>query len=148
MCCPIRHGVVDLPHRAAVGQRANERYLEAVAGLAETTSVKDLAEPLTRRVPGPKGTSTTPARQVRGLNPLAAEDAALLAAISDPKWMITGVRNRDVAAILYPNAAQDTKERRAPLGARHSPAPIAACPRFIRKNTPNPPLPNTRRGTH
>jgi hypothetical protein len=109
---PIRRSVEDLPHRAEVGQKANERYLEALAGLAETKSVKDLAEPLTRRVPGPKGTSARPARQVRGLNPLAAEDAALLAAISDPKWMMTGLRNRDVAAILYPTAAQDTKERR------------------------------------
>ncbi len=136
---PIRHGIVDLPHRAAVGQRANERYLEAVAGLAETTSVKDLAEPLTRRVPGPKGTSTTPARQVRGLNPLAREDAALLAAISDPKWMITGVRNRDVAAILYPNAAQDTKERR-----RHS-AHVTHLLRLLRAHGLLEKIPRTHR---
>ena len=109
---PLRRGVVDLPHRAEVGQKANERYLEALAGLAETRTVKELAEPLTRRVPEPKGKSAKAARQVRGLNPLAAEDAALLAAISDPKWMIQGLRNKDVVAILYPEEAKDTTERR------------------------------------
>jgi len=109
---PLRHGVVDLPHRAEVGQQANQRYLEALAGLAETHTVKELAEPLTRRVPEPKGKSAKSPRQVRGLNPLAAEDAALLAAISDPKWMIEGLRNRDLVAALYPNEAADSTERR------------------------------------
>jgi hypothetical protein len=109
---PLRSGVVDLPHRADVGQKANERYLDALTGLAETRSVRELAEPLTRRVPQPRGKAATPPRQVRGLNPLAAEDAALLAAISDPKWMIQGLRNRDVAAALYHDATEDAKERR------------------------------------
>ena len=49
---------------------------------------------------------------MRGLNPLEAEDAALLAAISDPKWMLHGLRNRDVAAALYPQEAQDVSARR------------------------------------
>jgi len=44
---PIRQGVVDLPHRAEVGQQANERYLQALGGLAQTHTVKELAEPLT-----------------------------------------------------------------------------------------------------
>lgn len=109
---PLRRTVLDLGHRAEVGQKANARYLDALVGLAETRSIKELAEPLTRRVPEPKGKSAKPARQVRGLNPLGAEDAALLGAISDPKWMIQGLRNRDVAAALYPEAAKDTTERR------------------------------------
>jgi len=74
--------------------------------------VKELVEPLTCRVPAPLGKSAKPPRQVRGLNPLAAEDAALLAAISDPKWMIQGLRNRDVAAVLYPEETKDITVRR------------------------------------
>jgi hypothetical protein len=108
----IRRGIIDLPHRVQVGQEANERYLDAIATLAETRTVKELAEPLTCRVPAPKGKSAKPPRQVRGLNPLAAEDAALLATISDPKWMIQGLRNRDVAAVFYPEETQDRTERR------------------------------------
>jgi hypothetical protein len=109
---PIRRGVIDLPHRVQVGKEANERYLDALATLAETRTVKELVEPLTCRVPAPKGKSAKPPRQVRGLNPLAAEDAALLAAISDPKWMIQGLRNRDVAAVLYPEETKDITVRR------------------------------------
>jgi hypothetical protein len=109
---PIRWGIVDLPHRAQVGQESNERYLDALVGLAETRTLKELAEPLTRRVPEPKGKGTQSPRHVRGLNPLAAEDAALLAAIADPKWMIQGLRNRDVAALLYPTEAKEVTERR------------------------------------
>jgi hypothetical protein len=109
---PLRWGIVDLPHRAQVGQASNERYLDALVGLAETRTLKELAEPLTRRVPEPKGKSTQPPRQVRGLNPLAADDAALLSVVADPKWMIHGLRNRDIAAALYTTATVDDTERR------------------------------------
>jgi hypothetical protein len=108
----LRHGIVDLPLRAEVGKEANDRHLEALAGLAETRTLKELAEPLTRRVPAPQGKSAKPARQVRGLNPLAADDAALLAAISNPKWMIQGLRNRDLVGVLYPQQAKEPCERR------------------------------------
>jgi hypothetical protein len=90
----------------------NERYLEALAATAETRTVKELAEPLTRRVPEPGSTAGKKSRPVRGLNPLAAEDAALLTAISDPKWMVNGLRNRDLVAMLYTTEAGDQKERR------------------------------------
>jgi hypothetical protein len=105
----LRHGVADLHRRAQVSQAANERYLEALAGVAETKTVKELAEPVCRRVsePGKK-----PARKVRALNPLASDDMALLRAISDPKWMVNGLRNRDLVAVLHPTASNDPTERR------------------------------------
>ena len=112
MLRPLRRSVVDLPHRAQVGQQANERYLEALASLAETHTVKELAEPLTRRVPEPNKKTEAAARKVRGLNPLAAEDAALLTAISNPEWMMQGLRNRDLVAALFKTEPQDAKERR------------------------------------
>jgi hypothetical protein len=109
---PIRRNVVDLPHRAQVGQQVNERYLEALASLAETRTVQELAEPLTRRVPEPNKKTDAAARKVRGLNPLAADDAALLTAISKPEWMMQGVRNRDLVAALFKTEPQDAQERR------------------------------------
>jgi hypothetical protein len=109
---PMRRTVVDLPQRAAFSQAVNERYLEALAATAETRTVKELIEPLTRRVPEPRRPSGKPARQVRALNPLASEDADLLSAIADPKWMVNGLRNRDLVAILYPTATEDPQERR------------------------------------
>lgn len=105
----LRHGVADLHRRAQVSQAANERYLEALAGVAETKTVKELAEPVCRRVPAPGHKSP---RKVRALNPLASDDMALLRAISDPKWMVNGLRNRDLVAVLYPTASADPAERR------------------------------------
>jgi hypothetical protein len=104
----LRRNVADLHRRAQVSQAANERYLEALAGAAEVRTVKELAASLVRRVaePGKSG------RMMRGLNPLEATDAALLTAISDPKWMVNGIRNRDLAAVLYATATTDASEQR------------------------------------
>ena len=109
---PLRRSVVDLPQRAAFSQAVNERYLEALAATAETRTVRALAAPLTRRVPEPGRGSEPGARQVRGLNPLAEADAALLTAISDPQWLVQGVRNRDLVAALYAAGTADPPERR------------------------------------
>jgi hypothetical protein len=108
----MRRSVADLPRRAAYCQTVNDRYVEALADTAETRTLRELAEPLTRRVPEPRRGSSRAVRHVRGLNPLAAADAALLTAISDPKWLIAGVRNRDLVAVLYPAASADPTECR------------------------------------
>jgi hypothetical protein len=108
----LRRSVADLPARAQLGQESNERYLEALANLAETRTIKELAEPLTQRVAEPPNGSGKAGRQVRGLNPLAKDDAALLTGVSDPKWMVNGLRNRDLVAVLYTTPSQDPKERR------------------------------------
>jgi hypothetical protein len=105
----LRRNVADLHRRAQVSQAANERYLEALAAVAEETkTVKELAQPLcgSVAVPGTGG------RRVRALNPLEATDAALLTAISDPKWMVNGLRNRDLVAVLYPKETAEPEEKR------------------------------------
>jgi hypothetical protein len=107
----MRRTVVDLPQRATYSQNVNERYLEALATTAETRTLQELAEPLTRRVAEPVTRPGQAARYVRGLNPLAAADAQLLTAISDPKWLVHGLRNRDLVAVLYPTITADAVER-------------------------------------
>lgn len=109
---PMRRTVVDLPQRATYCQNVNERYLEALATTAETRTVQELAEPLTRRVAEPSTRPGQAPRYVRGLNPLAAADAQLLTAISDPKWLVHGLRNRDLVAALYPTTIADAVEKR------------------------------------
>ena len=109
---PMRRSVVDLPQRAAYCQTVNERYVEALATTAETRTLRELAEPLTRRVPEPRRQPGAAIRHVRGLNPLAELDAALLTAISDPRRMLQGLRNRDLVAALYPTPSDEPAERR------------------------------------
>jgi hypothetical protein len=105
----MRRSVADLYRRAEVSQRVNERYLASMATVKETRTLKELVEPLCERAtePGKKNP-----RKVRALNPWSQEDAALLLAISDPKWMVTGIRNRDLVAVLYPNETKDPVEKR------------------------------------
>lgn len=107
----LRRGVADLHRRAEVSQAANERYLGALASVTENKTVKQLVEPLCRRVTEPAKPGKKP-RKIRALNPLSAEDSALLRAISNPKWMVNGLRNRDLVEVLYPKPTDDLVERR------------------------------------
>lgn len=95
---PLRRSVADLHRRAEVSQAANERYLEALADVRETKTVKELVEPLCHRVkePGKNGK-----RMMRGLNPISADDRALLTILNDPQWMVNGIRNRDRSCLFY-----------------------------------------------
>jgi hypothetical protein len=104
----LRRGVADLHRRAEVSQAANERYAAATAAVHQTTPVKQVAEPLCRRAKAP---GKTRQRKVRALNPLAAEDGALLEAVSDPSHALAGVRNRDLVARLYAKPARTQQEQ-------------------------------------
>jgi hypothetical protein len=105
----MRRTVADLYRRAEVSQAVNERYLESMASVKETQTVQELVEPLCEpaKEPGKKSE-----RKVRALNPWSKEDAELLRVISDPKWMVTGIRNRDLVAVLYPKETRDAVEQR------------------------------------
>ena len=105
----LRRSVADLPCRAAVSQQVNDRYLQEMSVVKETRSVKELVAPLGTRVPEPGKKAE---RKVRALNPWSKEDAALLVAIADPQWMVAGIRNRDLVAILHPEATTDAPEKR------------------------------------
>jgi hypothetical protein len=106
---PMRKGVADLHRRAEVSQAANERYAAATAAVKDTTPLSEWTEPLCRRAPAP---GKNRQRKVRALNPLAAEDAALLTAVLDPKFTINGLRNRDLVALLWTKPAATAEERR------------------------------------
>ena len=77
-----------------ISQSANERYADSLARVEESTTLKDLAEPVCRRV-------TWQGRSVRALNPLSKEDAALLEAVNAGTFMLHGFRNRDIRELLY-----------------------------------------------
>jgi hypothetical protein len=102
---PMRKAVADIYRRGRVCQAANDRYLEALASVENTTVLRELTEPLCRPVVW-KG------KRARGLNPLSPDDAALLEAVSQGEFAIHGFRNRDLRARLYGDTATDPKELR------------------------------------
>jgi len=105
----MRRGVADLHRRAEVSQAANERYMAATAAMCEKTPLKEVAEPLCRRVSA-AGQART--RKERALNPFSAADAALLEAVMDPKHTVNGLRNRDLVAMLYAQGRPTKQEQR------------------------------------
>jgi len=113
---PLRQSLADLKRRAEVSQKANERLLEAQAAVDSPLPLKQLVATLCQpaQLPGrPRsdGTRSHP-RRFRALNPLAGQDASLLAAISRPEFSQNGLRNRDLRSLLYPQSPRDPRQQK------------------------------------
>ena len=98
----MRKGIADLHRRAKVSGQCNRRYLDALSTLDTSMPLGELAGKVC------EGTKWK-GRSVRGLRPWTKADRALLAAISDGAFELSGFRNRDIAAILHPNAKGDRR---------------------------------------
>ncbi len=138
---PLRRGIADLKRQAEVSQAVNERHFQTLMMVHLTTPLRKVAEPLCQPAPAPRrlpspppvpadpatadaGTSsvaTAPAeagspgprpRRVRPLNPLAVADAALLTAVGRHEFLIQGLRNRDLRALLFGNQQPSTASER------------------------------------
>jgi hypothetical protein len=90
----LRQGVADLHRRAQVAQAANARYLDALSSVDDRATLEERV----RRVTEP---TQWHGKRVRALRPLAAEDTALLAAVSRGEFTLNGLRNRDLRPLLY-----------------------------------------------
>jgi hypothetical protein len=101
----LRKGTADLHRLAQVSQQANDRYVEALAGVDLSLRVGEVGQELTRRVKW-KG------RPVRGLNPLAQTDVDLLEAVNQGQFVLSGFRNADIREVLYGQAPAEQREHR------------------------------------
>lgn len=102
---PMRKNVGDIGRRAEVSQKSNERYLDALATVEDTTPLRELSDRLCRPTRW-KG------QRVRALNPLSPDDAALLAAVVRGEFLLNGLRNRDLRQVLYDQPATPEERRR------------------------------------
>jgi hypothetical protein len=101
----LRHGFADLPRRAEVSHKANERYLQALGSVSGTLPLLDCVEGLCRPV-------TKDGRKYRALNPWSPSDAQLLQAVSRGEFTINGFRNRDIRTLLFKSTGSHQEERR------------------------------------
>ena len=101
----LRKGVADIHRRAEVSQRANDRYLDALAAVDDTTTLQEMALQ-------PTAPTTLNGKRVRALNPLASEDLALLQAVARGEFALNGLRNRDLQRLLYRSEPADPVEAR------------------------------------
>lgn len=115
----LRKGVADLHRRAEVSQRANDRYLEALAAAECPQPLRHLV----RHVCQP--TTDASGRRARALNPLG-EDAELLRALGHGGFLLNGFRNRDLRAQLHGTDPSD------PVQARRRSARVGRQLRLLR----------------
>jgi hypothetical protein len=101
----LRKGIADLHRRAEIGQKINERYLNALAAVDTDTSLEELIANIQRPV-------IRKHRRNRALQPFSQPDVTLLEAISRGDFLIQGLRNRDLQRLLYCQPAKSTKQAR------------------------------------
>lgn len=100
----MRKGIADLHRRAEISQKVNERLMDALASVDDSLRLKELIE----KIQQPANWKD---RRVRALRPFA-EDHLLLQAVNHGDFLINGLRNRDLQAILYPQPAESAAEQR------------------------------------
>jgi len=100
----LRRGVADLHRRAVISPRAAGRYLDALAGVDDQTTVQDLLA----RLGQPREWH---GRRVRALDPLG-QDRALLEAICRGEFTLNGFRNRDLQRTFFGAPADEMREKR------------------------------------
>ena len=111
---PLRRGVADLHRRAEISQHVNERYLDALAAVDDSTRLQEILGPVEKRKQW-KGRST------RALHPFSPQDGPLLEIVSRGEFMIRGLSNKDLRERLYPAAkltAAEAKRRSAAISRK------------------------------
>ncbi|HEV3079146.1 MAG TPA: hypothetical protein VGY66_05180 [Gemmataceae bacterium] len=106
---PLTKAVANLYRFAQVGQRANERYLEALAvvndwGVGQRELERRCAPVVYR------------GRTRRALQPLAGDDQALFQAALRGEHALRGFRNGELAQLLYGPSPDESGERRRRCG--------------------------------
>jgi hypothetical protein len=102
---PLRKGIADLHRRARVSQRSNERYLQALAAVDDTTPCSHLFDTVARPV-------ADAGRRFRALRLSDPDDLALLEVTSRGEFATAGFRNRDLRGHLHSSPATAADQRR------------------------------------
>lgn len=102
---PMRKGVADLKSRTDVSQAINNRYLDALASIEDTTSLGELTRDLCRH-------TTWKGRRARAMHPWSPDDVQLFRAIAQGDFVATGFCNADLRRELYGDAPVSAAQRR------------------------------------
>ena len=110
----MRKGIADLHRRAEVSQKANDRYLDALASVDESAQLRELVGPVEKP-------ATWNGKRVRALHPFEDQDRLLLETIGRGEFLINGLRNKDLQPLLYstpPASAQESRRRSAAISRK------------------------------
>jgi len=100
----MRQGIADLHRRAEVSQQVNNRLINALASVDDSQRLTELIADIQQPTQWKQ-------RRVRALQPFG-QDRTLLEAVNHGEFLINGLRNRDLQAILYPQPSKSSQEQR------------------------------------
>lgn len=106
---PMNKGVSNLPRYLEVAAAANDRYLEALAGVTPTRDAVRQLDALCKP-------HTQQGRRIPRLQPISPEACLLFQAVLHGEHAIHGFRNRDLQRLLYtrpPNSNAEATRRTA-----------------------------------
>jgi len=106
---PMRHAVADLDRRVEISRAANERYLEALAIVEESSPARELLDAVSRPV-------VKAGRSYRPLRPVSRQEAAVFDTVLNGQFLLKGLTNRDLRERLGANRLADPQERRRDSG--------------------------------
>ena len=89
---PMRKGIADASVRGQVSKQINDRFMNQIATFEDRSPAHKVLDPFTRPF-------TSQGRRVRALD-LLGKDRALLEALSDPKYALSGVTNKMLRDVL------------------------------------------------
>ncbi len=122
----MRKGIADLYRRAEASRACNNRFLQALAAVEDSTRLGDLTARLGQPVRR-KG------RRGRAINPLAPGDADLIQAVSRGEFLINGFRNKDLRALLFADAKAGKDDQRRHAAAVSRRIALLRAHRLVRK---------------
>lgn len=102
----MRKGVVDIRRRVEVCHGANQRYLDALAVVGDSTPSHRVLDPVSQPV-------ITATRRFRPLRPISPEDSRLFQHILAGEHLLQGFRNRDLREALFPDCSGAAERRRS-----------------------------------
>jgi len=105
---PLRRGLADLKRRAQISQRANQRYLEALASTNGTVPLFDWVEKVCQPV-------CRQGQRYRALNPWSRQDGLMLELVNRGEFALNGFRNRDLCRAFF-NPTSNLSERKRRMG--------------------------------
>jgi len=84
----LRKGIADIPLRAQISQETNDRFSQQLSTFQDDQPLKDLFADVCKAM-------TKPPKRIRGLD-ISGKDRALLLAIGDPVFDISGISNNSL----------------------------------------------------
>ncbi|QEF97649.1 hypothetical protein Mal15_48190 [Stieleria maiorica] len=106
---PMRKSVADVARRVEICHAANERYLEALAVVGESSPAHKILDPVSRRI-------FRQGRPYRGLRPIEPDEVRMFSVLQEGTFLLQGFRNKDLRSRLFPHVNRNDKERKRAAG--------------------------------